>query len=355
MPERILQVATDMSQLANDKIVEIKGVTRATRTLALNALIEASRAGEVGRGFAVVANEVKEISLKVTDIAEELQNMFDTLALDLERTAQLARGDRFVDLSRYVVELMDRNLFERSCDVRWWATDAAVVGVCENPDAQTANWATSRLGVILSSYTVYLDLWVADVNGKIIASGRPGDYSVIGQDISDQPWFRQAIHAKDGSDYAVADVGQNEMLGGASTATYATAVRRGGVHDGDVIGVMGVFFDWQTQAPMVVNAINFGDEEKSRTRVMIIDSGNRVIASSNGQGILQEIFPLKITDPRQGAYLTGEGDMVAYALTPGYETYEGLGWRGVICQTPRKVTDKGAERRVEKTPDRVPA
>lgn len=99
--------------------------------------------------------------------------MFESLALDLERTAQTARGDRFADLSRYVVELMDRNLFERSCDVRWWATDAAVVDVCENPDnGEIASQTSQRLGVILDSYTVYLDLWIADCNGRIIATGR---------------------------------------------------------------------------------------------------------------------------------------------------------------------------------------
>ncbi|MFH1803656.1 MAG: methyl-accepting chemotaxis protein [Pseudomonadota bacterium] len=337
MPERILQVATDMSGHANDKITEIKGVTRATRTLALNALIEAARAGDAGRGFGVVANEVKEISQQVTQIAEELQAMFDKLAEDLARTAQTARGDRFADLSRYVVELMDRNLYERSCDVRWWATDAAVVDACEKrDDADVAGWASSRLGVILDSYTVYLDLWVADTDGKVIANGRPGKYNVVGRDVSSEAWFQQARRGRDGSDYAVADVDRNPLLDNGATATYATAVRRGGQVNGEVIGVIGVFFDWENQAPMVVNAISFSDEEKARTRVMLLDSADKVIASSDGQGVLQEKFPLKIEDPHRGFYLNGDGSIVGYALTPGYETYQGLGWRGVIVQQSRK-------------------
>lgn len=336
MPERILQVATDMSGQANEKIIEIKAVTRATRTLALNALIEAARAGDVGRGFGVVANEVKDISQRVTVITEELEKMFLDLAFDLERTAQTARGDRFADLARYAVELMDRNLYERSCDVRWWATDAAVVDVCENPqDEGIANRASERLGVILDSYTVYLDLWVADCDGNIIASGRPNDYRLNGVNIANQKWFTDALRCHDGGHYAVADVARNDHLGGAASPTYATAVRRGGAVKGDVIGVMGVFFDWESQAPMIVKSLNFSDEERQRTRVLLVDAHNRILASSNDQGVLTEIFDLKIEDPKIGSYLLEDKSLVAYALTPGYETYQGLGWRGVIVQAPK--------------------
>ncbi|NIY74466.1 chemotaxis protein [Thalassospira sp. HF15] len=336
MPERILQVATAMSGQANEKITEIKAVTRATRTLALNALIEAARAGEVGRGFGVVANEVKEISQRVTVITEELEDMFLKLAADLQETAQTARGDRFSDLARYAVELMDRNLFERSCDVRWWATDAAVVDVCENPqDEDITQRASQRLGVILDSYTVYLDLWVADKNGNILANGRPETYRLKGQNVSDQAWFNEALLCRDGGHYAVADVEQNPLLNNAATPTYATAVRKGGAVDGEVIGVMGVFFDWEDQAPMIVKALNFNPEERERTRVMLIDARNRVLAASDDKGVLSETFNLRVDDPARGAYLLEDGSLVAYALTPGYETYEGLGWRGVIVQAPR--------------------
>ncbi len=336
MPERILQVATDMSAQANEKITEIKAVTRATRTLALNALIEAARAGDVGRGFGVVANEVKDISQRVTVITEELEKMFLDLAFDLERTAQTARGDRFADLARYAVELMDRNLYERSCDVRWWATDAAVVDACENgKDATVAERASERLGVILDSYTVYLDLWVADCDGNVIANGRPDQYRLKGINIADQNWFQDALRCGDGGQYAVADVTRNRQLGDAATPVYATAVRKGGAVNGNVIGVMGVFFDWENQAPMIVKSLNFNDEERGRTRVMLVDAHNRILAASDDQGVLSEKFDLKINDPAIGSYLLDDKSLVAYALTPGYETYQGLGWRGVIVQAPK--------------------
>ena len=78
---------------------------------------------------------------------------------------------------------------------------------------------------------------------------------------------------------------------------------------------------------------------------MLIDSKNRIIAASDGQGVLSEQMKLEVKDPKRGSYLLADGALVAYALTPGYETYQGLGWRGVIVQQSRnrsKAADKPA-------------
>ena len=95
MPERILNAATKMSELTTAKVNEIQNVTKAAKILALNALIEASRAGEAGRGFAVVANEVNIISQQVTSIAKELQNLFARSARLAWHSANGARGPSF--------------------------------------------------------------------------------------------------------------------------------------------------------------------------------------------------------------------------------------------------------------------
>ncbi|MDH8639244.1 chemotaxis protein, partial [Klebsiella pneumoniae] len=71
------------------------------------------------------------------------------------------------------IEIIDRNLYERTCDVRWWATDSAVVDCAANVTPQSAAYASKRLGVILNAYTVYLDLWLCDLHGKVLANGRP--------------------------------------------------------------------------------------------------------------------------------------------------------------------------------------
>ena len=115
--ERIASLAADTDKITSVLDI-IRGIADQTNLLALNAAIEAARAGEQGRGFAVVADEVRTLAQRTQASTEDIQSMVGGLIDGVKETQQamssgsdlmnqsVAMTDKVNDAFRHIQDLV---------------------------------------------------------------------------------------------------------------------------------------------------------------------------------------------------------------------------------------------------------
>lgn len=102
LSDQIRQSAETVERLAGDgrKVSDVMGVIREiadqTNLLALNAAIEAARAGEAGRGFAVVADEVRSLAAKTQEATTRIDHIVETIARGSNDATEFMKASEIV-------------------------------------------------------------------------------------------------------------------------------------------------------------------------------------------------------------------------------------------------------------------
>ncbi|WP_459555255.1 methyl-accepting chemotaxis protein [Lacunimicrobium album] len=310
-------------------IVEIEQINFQTKLLSLNARIEAARAGgTVGAAFGIVAQEIQSLARNTgevtTKLSEDSRQTILKIQTEVDSLSTNARGSRLADLALSNVDLIDRNLYERSCDVRWWATDSRIVEAVTSKTLDACHHASERLAVILHSYTVYYDLVVCDLNGVVIANGRPERYHSRGANQANSRWFQNALTTRNGDQFAFQTAHHSTLVDGEPALIYACGIRENGDTRGKLLGVLGVIFNWAALGQTIVEKHQSAGDQ---TRFIVCDHDGVILADTDrtkfGQQLNLPDFSQMLSE-KKGFRITeldGQPMCIAYALAPGYETY----------------------------------
>lgn len=221
-------------------------------------------------------DKLKTVLEQISETGAHSDALFARSISDLYETvlASSLRQAEFV--SHLLVDLLDRNLYERSDDCRWWALtpelrEALAQG---EPDAPTVAQMVEILTTIHRLYTVYTRLYIYDRDGRILASTlhQADDPSVRGQTI-DAGMLRQVLALSDEQQYCVSPFEADPLYDGRRTYTYHAAIH---APDGPVVGGIGIVFDAQVEfAAMLRGAIPAGQT------AYYVDRSGWVIASTD--------------------------------------------------------------------------
>lgn len=304
-----------------ESIDSINRINNVTTTLALNAAIRADRAGDEGRAFSVLAEEVRAFSQKSDFLTEEINTTLDTLNHIVQETVSTRLADAAFD----TIDKVDRNLFERNCDVQAWTTFDEVI-TCAETETNVKETCT-LLKELHAIYEVYYDIYLLNSKGIICAAAIRQD--VIGQDQSDREWFQKAIQGN----VTYTDMYRSETIGN-YTVSYCAPVKN---KNGNIIGVLTTRFNWNFVADIVNSTLVYSDCE-----IYLLNSNGIVVASANPKDVLKkdfskfEAFRLAM-DGKNGFIVEGDPVnkhiyLIGYAKTEGYNRYRGKGWAVLILQ-----------------------
>lgn len=222
---------------------------------------------------------------EISSTGARTKAVFQSAIADLHRTVvtSVLHDNQFH--AGLAIDIMDRNLYERANDCRWWALTTAFGEILANPQRSEQEIAAMAavLRTINGLYTVYSNLIVFDRSGKIVAVSNAAGGDPAGSVLGDE-WIARILALKGEQAYAVSSFDPTPLYDGRPTYVYGAAIRD--PRRQSVVGGIAIVFDGGPQfAAMLTDALPrdaAGAVKDDAFGLLVERRGARIVACSNG-------------------------------------------------------------------------
>ena len=203
-------------------------------------------------------------------ISTSLLETIKSSVSNLEQIVEAALINDTKTAAHLAIDIMDRNLYERANDCRWWALTPLFQSELAQKQPNT-NAMSATLKQINDLYTVYTNLFIFDTQGNIVAASN--DRSIIGERI-EKPFMQKLLGNSNAQHYFVSDFEPCRFYNNRPTYVYSATI----THQGRVVGGIGIVFDAEVEFDaMLKESFPSGKEGFA----LFVDANKRLIASSN--------------------------------------------------------------------------
>ena len=223
----------------------------------------------------LTASKYREYTL--SPILDNLRNISDELVENITKAATSLVDIKTASLlnschlaTAFAMDVMDRNLYERANDCRWWALTPQFIQELgkESPDTDALH---QTLSYINGLYTVYTNILLYDKTGTIIATSQ--DSALIGTKLSGTA-LSQALQNNDTQRYSVSDFVATPLYHDKPTYLYHASV----IKDDRAIGGIAVVFDSEPEFKAILDDSSL---EEVKGFSLFCDTSRKIIASNN--------------------------------------------------------------------------
>lgn len=268
---------------------------------------------------------------EISKTGEQTKKIFDHTVANLN-TAMLARTMEDLKFqSSLAIEIMDRNLYERANDCRWWALTTSFRELLEQPliEMQDRQKMSSILSYINNLYTVYTDMFLYNHEGVIVAVSNESSNHLIGKKIPNS-WAYDALELETSQSYSVSKFEESPFYEGRHTYIYNACIRN---LQEKPIGGISIIFDSQPQFQAMLEDVLPKDENhhtKEEIFALFIDRSGRVLSSTSSKiSIGQHLsFPSTILELSNGKsdaqmlQIMGTYYAIGATCSKGYREYK---------------------------------